>query len=219
MNVRAPFLIAAMAVLSTFNPAPVRGSDTIDQRVEAVLEKMRGRWRDMNVPEQDGRLLYEIVLEKGYKSALEVGTSTGHSTLWIAWALSKTGGKLVTLEIDERRHRQAVDLLAEAGLSDVVDARLGDAHELVKAVSGPLDFVFLDADKGWYSNYARAVIPKLEPGGCLSAHNVREPGVGRRGRGWGTAEYLEFMKAQPGFDTSVLPDSVGGISVSYRSNP
>jgi predicted O-methyltransferase YrrM len=112
-----------------------------------------------------------------------------------------------------------VELLEEAGLSDVVDFRLGDAHELVKEVSGPFDFVFLDADKGWYSNYARAVIPKLEPGGCLSAHNVREPRAGRRRGGRGTGEYLEFMKGQPGFETWVLPDSVGGISVSYRSKP
>jgi predicted O-methyltransferase YrrM len=217
MIVRATLLVTALVTMSTLNPAPVRGSDA-DQRIEAVLEKMRGQWRDMNVPEQDGRLLYEIILEKGYESALEVGTSTGHSTLWIAWALSKTGGKLVTLEIDERRHRQAVELLEEAGLSDVVDFRLGDAHELVKEVSGPFDFVFLDADKGWYSNYARAVIPKLEPGGCLSAHNVHEPRAGRRRGGWGTAEYLEFMKAQPGFETWVLPDSVNGISVSYKSS-
>jgi predicted O-methyltransferase YrrM len=218
MSVRTAFLIAATAVLTIFSPAPAPGSDAIDERVEAVLEKMRGQWRDMNVPEQDGRLLYEIVLEKGYKSAVEVGTSTGHSTLWIAWALHKTGGKLVTLEIDGRRHREAVKLLDEAGLSDVVDARLGDAHDLVKELPGPYDFVFLDADKGWYTNYARDLIPKLEPGGCLSAHNVHEPGTGRRRGMWGTAEYLEFMKGQPGFETQVLPDSVNGISVSYKAS-
>jgi predicted O-methyltransferase YrrM len=181
MSARTAVLVVAMAVLPTFSPTAAVGSDTLDERVEAVLEKMRGQWQDMNVPEQDGRLLYDIVLEKGYKSAVEVGTSTGHSTLWIAWALSKTGGRLVTLEIDERRHRKAVELLAEAGLSDVVDARLGDAHELVKELPGPFDFVFLDADKGWYTNYARDLIPRLEPGGCLSAHNIRDPASGRRG--------------------------------------
>ena len=57
----------------------------------------------MNVPEADGKALYDIILEKGYKDALEIGTSTGYSTLWIAWALSKTGGKVITLEIDKYR--------------------------------------------------------------------------------------------------------------------
>ncbi len=63
-------------------------------------------WRDMNVPASDGKLLYDIIMENKYKSAVEIGTSTGHSSIWIAWALSKTGGKLITFEIDERGTRK-----------------------------------------------------------------------------------------------------------------
>jgi predicted O-methyltransferase YrrM len=55
----------------------------------------------MNIPDVDGKLLYDIIIKNNYKSALEIGTSTGHSGIWIAWALSKTDGKLVTIEIDE----------------------------------------------------------------------------------------------------------------------
>jgi len=106
---------------------------------------------------------------------VEIGTSTGHSSIWIAWALSKTGGKLITIEIDERRYREALANFKEAGLSEYIDARLADAHQLVKELPGPFDFVFIDADKDWYTNYAKALIPKLEPGGCLTAHNVRGP--------------------------------------------
>ena len=92
---------------------PVSGQDLIenpelDKRVKTFLESRRGQWYDMNVPAVDGKLLYDIIIENGYKDALEIGTSTGYSTIWIAWALSKTGGRLITIEIDERRYKKAV---------------------------------------------------------------------------------------------------------------
>ena len=59
-----------------------------------------GAWRDLNVPESDGRVLHDLVLKHKYTRALEIGTSTGHSGVWIAWALAQTGGKLVTVEIN-----------------------------------------------------------------------------------------------------------------------
>jgi predicted O-methyltransferase YrrM len=212
---RVVALSAACCALAAARPAPAADAAAIDRRVHAVLERMQGRWHDMNVPEADGRILRDIILKKGYTRALEVGTSTGRSTIWIAWALSKTGGKLITLEIDEARQRQALTLIAEAGLSAFVDARLGDAHELVPALPGPFDFVFIDADKGWYSNYARALLPKLTPGGCMTAHNVRGSGGGY----WGTGEYFDLMTSLPEFETSIHPDSVNGVCVSYRKRP
>ncbi|MFC1557708.1 O-methyltransferase, partial [candidate division KSB1 bacterium] len=87
----------------------------IDEKVAQFLDKMKNRWRDLNVPEVDGRELYKLVVENNYKNALELGTSTGHSAVWIAWALSKTGGRLITVEIDERRYRQALANFEEAG--------------------------------------------------------------------------------------------------------
>ena len=129
----------------------------LDLRVRGFLEKNRYRWRDMNVSETDGQILYELVLKHGYRRALEIGTSTGHSAIWIAWALSKTGGKLITVEIDEGRYRQALANFKEAGLEGYIEARLGDAHEIVPALPGPFDFVFCDADKEWYTNYLKAV--------------------------------------------------------------
>jgi predicted O-methyltransferase YrrM len=173
----------------------------------------------MNVPEGDGRILYDLIIKNQYKKALEIGTSTGHSAIWMAWALSKTGGKLITIEIDEGRYRQARANFKEAGLSAYIDARLADAHRLVNDLAGPFDFVFIDADKNWYVNYARAVIPKLETGGCLAAHNVHAPRPGSRGsrRGMmGTGEYYEFITSQLGFETLIHPASWSGLAVSYK---
>ena len=165
----------------------------------------------MNVPEPDGQLLHDLVLKGKYTRALEIGTSTGRSGVWIAWALSKTGGRLTTIDIDRGRHEQAVRNFQEAGVAAFIDARLADAHDLVPALAGPFDFVFIDADKEWYTNYAKAVIPKLAVGGCLAAHNVYLRG-GWRGGGM-TGDYYEHVSGLPFMETTVTP---GGVAISYK---
>ena len=207
--------LPAFLVLSLHGiPMTQETSGTIDEKVRAFLVRMAHGWRDMNVPEADGEMLYNIVLSHKYTRALEIGTSTGLSGIYIAWALSKTGGKLVTIEIDEARHAEAARNFRQAGLDGLIDARLADAHDLVKKLPGPFDFVFIDADKDWYTNYAKDVIPKLEAGGCIAAHNVYES-RGGWGRG-GTGSYFEFMKSLPEFDTNILPGGSGSLSVSYK---
>lgn len=185
-------------------------NEDLDSRVRTFLESNRNQWRDMNVPASDGQLMFDIILEKGYTRGLEIGTSTGHSTVWIAWALSKTGGKLITIEIDERRHKEALAHIKEAGLEEYVDARLANAHELVKELKGPFDFVFSDADKDWYINYFRDVSPKLVKGGCFVAHNVR-PSGGMSG----TRAYREFIEGVDGY-TTAIDNSGGGMAISYK---
>jgi len=189
----------------------------LDEKVKTFLGKMRSRWHDWNVPEADGKILYGIIIQNQYKRALELGTSTGHSAVWIAWALSKTGGKLITIEIDEDRYKQALANFKEAGLSDYIEARQADAHQLVKDLPGPFDFVFIDADKDWYIHYARALVPKIAPGGCITAHNVEEriPAL-RGGYMSDTDRYLQYMKGLPEFETRVHPESRTGIAMSYK---
>jgi predicted O-methyltransferase YrrM len=185
-------------------------NEELDKRVKTFLQNNRNQWQDMNVPASDGQLMYDIIVEKGYTRGLEIGTSTGHSTVWIAWALSKTGGKLITIEIDERRYEEALGHLKEAGLEHYVDARLANAHDLVKDLRGPFDFVFSDADKEWYINYFNDVTPKLDKGGCFVAHNVRPQGGMR-----GTREYLQYVNGLEGYTTSV-DISGGGMAISYK---
>lgn len=180
----------------------------IEQKVKAFL-KERGRWQDMNVPTVDGQLLYNLIVENNYRSVLEIGTSTGHSTIWMAYALSKTGGKLITIEIDENRHRQALANFEEAGVSELIDARLGDAHTLVPELEGPFDFVFSDADKSWYRNYFEAVDPKLKVNGCYTTHNISD-----RPGGW-NYDYLQFLMEQDNYRTTVNSKG-GGMAISFK---
>ena len=207
--------VLAIALLLS-GPAVISGEEDLDARVKKFLDSHDWGWGDMNVPAVDGRMLHDIIVKNRYTRALEIGTSTGHSGIWIAWALSKTGGKLITIDINEQRHREALKNFEAAGLSEYIDARLGDAHEIVPSLEGPFDFVFSDADKGWYKNYLISVLPKLEVGGCYTTHNVSLGGRGRRGRG-GSGDYMEYLLSLPNLETTV--DSRGnGLSISYKKS-
>lgn len=207
--------LMALPVISTRNSPEKAEDQALDERVRSFLDSHRYSWRDMNVPASDGKVLYDIIIKNKYTKALEIGTSTGHSGIWIAWALSKTGGKLITIEIDEMRYNEALANFREAGLSGYIDARLADAHELVPELKGPFDFVFCDADKGWYKNYLIDVLPKLEVGGCFTAHNVS----GRRGRRqYGIGAFVDYLESLPNMETTYDSSSWSGISISYKKS-
>jgi caffeoyl-CoA O-methyltransferase len=191
-------------------PAPSR----LDARVKRFLEGHKDAWHEMNVPEADGRALQNLIVERRYRRVLEVGTSTGRSAIWMAWALSRTGGRLTTIEIDESRHRQALENIRATDLSPFVDARLGDAHRVVRQLAGTFDMVFVDADKDGFVDYARALWPKLARGGALTAHNVERaawPGsdtpviVSER-------EFYEFVTRLPGAQTEFRE----GVFVAFK---
>jgi caffeoyl-CoA O-methyltransferase len=104
-----------------------------------------------------------------------------------------------------------MDNIKKAGLEDYVDARLADAHELAKTIEGSFDFVFSDADKGWYTQYFKDVDPKLKVGGCFTAHNVANSYGGAK-------EFLEYIQSLPNYSTSVNEVSGSGISISYKKS-
>lgn len=202
-------LVVLLGLALSMNTANAGKQDKLDQKVKKFLETHKSEWRDLNVPFEDGQVLHDLIVKNGYKDALEIGTSTGHSSIWIAWALSKTGGKLTTVEIDPVRHKQALANFKEAGLDKHIDAHLADAHQLVKDLKGPFDFVFSDADKDWYIQYFKDVHPKLKKGGMYTAHNVTM-------RNKAIKEFVEFVKAHPGYKTTIDSTSRSGISISRK---
>jgi predicted O-methyltransferase YrrM len=197
------------------NAQTAKGTGALDEKIKKFLSDHSRSWYDMNIPAADGQLLYDIIIKNNYKSALEIGTSTGHSGIWIAWALSKTGGKLITIDIDEGRHKQALENFRQAGLSEYIDARLADAHQLVKELKGPFDFVFSDADKEWYKTYFIDVDPKLKVGGCFTAHNISDRGRGGYGGYGGQGVFLDYIRSLKNYETTVN-SSGGGVSISYK---
>jgi predicted O-methyltransferase YrrM len=201
------FFCAAMVSAAAQNSV---GSAALDASVEKFLNSRRSSWQDWNVPYQDGKVLHDLIVRKKYTRALEIGTSSGHSAIWIAWALSKTGGKLITIEIDANLHKKAMQNFKAAGLEGYIDARLADAHDLIRELEGPFDFVFLDADKEWYTQYFKDLDPKLAKGGCFTAHNASNAYAGIK-------EFLDYVRSRPGYQTSIDRSSNSGISISYKN--
>ena len=100
----------------------------------------------------------------------------------------------------------------KAGVEGFIDARLANAHQLVRELKGPFDFVFSDADKEWYAQYFKDVDPKLVKGGCFTAHNVTDAFGGIK-------EFLNYIRSLPNYQTTIDRSSSSGISISYkRSN-
>jgi caffeoyl-CoA O-methyltransferase len=199
-------LILLICLAATFNS---QAQQINHNKVKDYLDQKRGTWRDLNVPYEDGQILHDIIVNNKYQSALEIGTSTGHSTIWIAWALSKTGGKLITVEMDEKRQREAKKHLEAVGLSEYVDFRLGNAHDIVRDLNVHLDFVFSDADKDWYVQYFKDIHPNLKRGGTFTAHNVLQ-------NIRGITEYVEYVKQHPDYHTTIDKTSSSGIAISTK---
>ena len=203
-------ILSAGTIMAVYAQKP-GSSEVLDAKVERFLSENRGTWHDWNVPYEDGKVLYNLIIKNHYRSALEIGTSTGHSAIWMAWALSNTGGKLVTIEIDEGLYKTALKNFKKAGLEECIDAKLADAHRLVRELKGPFDFVFSDADKEWYTQYFKDVEPKLVIGGCFTAHNVTD-GFG------GIKEFLDYVRSLPNYQTTINRSSSSGISISYKKS-
>jgi caffeoyl-CoA O-methyltransferase len=189
--------------------APSAKSPDLDAQVSRFLKDARHSWTGWNVPYEDGKILHDLIMKGQFRNILEIGTSTGHSTIWLAWAAAKTGGKVTTIEVDRGRYTTALENFKKAGVEPYIDARLADAHELVRVLIGPFDFVFCDADKDWYLQYFIDLTPKLSIGGCYTAHNAL-----RGGRD--VEKFLEYVNRNHKFRTTIERGSGEGISVSYK---
>lgn len=154
------------------NATPMAGSPA-EARVLAVLDRMVTDGElYLAVDADNGRMLRLLVESIGAKRVVEVGTSTGYSGLWTLLGLRTTGGRLTTLELDPGRAGRARKHFQEAGVDGLVDIVIGDAHQTVKQLQGPIDLVFLDADKEGYARYLEALLPLVRPGGLITADNI-----------------------------------------------
>jgi predicted O-methyltransferase YrrM len=183
--------------------APV-AKDEAEKRILSVMEQTP---RSMNVPREDGRLIRILTEAVTAKQAVEFGTSTGISGLWFAMALRNTGGRLTTFDIDPAAIAIARETYRKAGVDHLITIVEGDAHEKVKSLKGPIDIVFIDADKDGYRDYLEKILPLVRPGGLILAHNIN-------GRG-SNPEYVDAVTTNPALDT-VLFNSQMTLTVKKR---
>lgn len=127
----------------------------------------------MPVSPEAGRFLYMLALGRGAKQIVEFGTSYGISAIYFAAALRDQGaGRLITAELSARKLRRAQAHIAEAGLSDYVEFREGDALNTLRGLEGPVDFLFLDGWKKLYLPVLELIEPVLAPGAFVVADDL-----------------------------------------------
>ena len=178
----------------------------LDEVLRAIRAKDKGQ---LAVSEEDGRFLRLMVATRGAKRALEIGAASGYSAIWIGLGLRETGGRLVTIEYDPTRAREAADNIRRAGLTDVVQVVAGDAFVQIPKLAGSFDFVFLDAWKPDYKRFFDLVYPRLDTGGLFLAHNV----VNKRDE---MRDFLDAVTRHPSLWTTIVAPSGEGMLVSLR---
>jgi predicted O-methyltransferase YrrM len=156
-----------------------------------------------------GQLLNVLVKETKAKTILEVGTSYGYSTIWLADAARANDGKVITLDLLPYKQDHARSQLTQAGLEGYVDFRLGDARETIRRLKKPLDFVLLDLWKDLYIECFDLFYPDLSPGALVVADNMVYPeSANERARA-----YRSHVRGKPDMQSMLLP--VGsGLEVS-----
>lgn len=192
---------ASLPASACAQPAPA----VEDGRVAAVMAELEAN-RGMGVPRPDGQALKALVEEIGAKQAVEIGTFRGYSGLWLALGLRTTGGALTTYEIDPQTAESARRTFERAGVQDRITIVVCDAHQEVTKLSGPIDLVFIDADKEGYLDYLEKLLPKVRKGGVIVAHNVRYPTPDPR--------FIRAIETDPRLSTTYINMEGPGMSVS-----
>jgi predicted O-methyltransferase YrrM len=186
---------AVLAELAAFGPAN-------DARVTERSKRM------LNITPDTGQLLRILVRSGRVRRILEVGTSNGYSTLWLAWAATETGGHVTTLERAADKVALAQANFERAGLAPWINVREGVALETLATLDGPFDLIFLDADRANYLAYAELLLPLLKVGGLLVTDNVVSHAEE-------LPAFLARVKDDPNLDSVTVP--VGnGEELTYK---
>ena len=163
--------------------------------------ELSARFKDVYIPisREQGRFLYLVARTLDAKRIVEFGTSFGISTIYAAAAARDTGGRVIGSELEPSKRERALANIAEAGLADVVDVRLGDALETLRDVPAPVDLVLLDGWKELYMPVLHLLAPKLRPGSVVLADNIK---TFRRS----LAPYVDYVQCgRNGFHSVTLP--------------
>ena len=157
---------------------------------------------------ESGKLLEILARSMKAPSILELGTSYGYSTIWLASAARASGGRVVTMELSEKKSAYAKEMSKKAGLADFVDFRVGDAVKMI-ADLGAIDFVLVDLWKPLYVPCLEAFYPKLRPGAIVVSDNMIEPASEHEA----VMAYQRAIRGKPKI-TSVLVPVGSGLEIS-----
>ena len=194
----------------------------MNEEIRRFLKKLEehGKAHDAQEPEHSRKLLNLepdtaeivsiLVCSSRAKHVLEIGTSNGYSTIWLAASVGPAGGRVVSVERSREKWTMARDNLLKTGLLQYVDLQLGDATEIVRGLPGPFDFVFFDADRTSAPEQLAVILSKLAPPALILADNVSSHPTE-------IADYLAMVKSLKQLQHVVIP--VGkGLSVALTAS-
>jgi len=208
-NAVLPIALCLAVAAVAAQPAPP-GAARIDPAVARLLAAIRAADKgQLAVSEEDGRFLRVLVGATNAKSVLEIGAASGYSAIWIGLGLRQTGGRLVTIEYDPLRAKEAAANIDKAGLSDIVRLVSGDAFKEIPRLPGQFDLVFLDAWKPDYKKFFDLVFPRVTPGGVFLAHNV----INKKKE---MPDFLAAIHSHPQALTTTVSPGHEGISITYK---
>jgi predicted O-methyltransferase YrrM len=165
----------------------------------------------MSIGTEAGLLLNILIKEAKALRILELGTSYGHSTIYLAEAARAVGGTVVSCDLSPEKQAYAKAMLERAGLVDYVDLRPGDARQVVTARTEEIDFVLLDMQISQYIEMFELVYPRLASGAFIAADNIRLPVTSE------ADAYRRHLRTKPEIESILLP--VGqGIELSRRAD-
>ncbi len=209
MFFRGIALLIALSIASSA-PAQVVSPAGVDPAVAKLLAGIRAADKgQLAVSEEDGKFLRVLVGAIGARQVLEIGAASGYSAIWIGLGLRQTGGKLVTIEYDPVRAKEAATNIQRAGLSDIVQVVSGDAFKEIPKVQGQFDLVFLDAWKPDYKKFFDLVFPRVSPGGLFLAHNV----INKKND---MLDFLSIIETHPQALTTTVSPGHEGISMTFK---
>jgi caffeoyl-CoA O-methyltransferase len=204
-------LVALLVLLALPLTARQRSAGELTAPVRTVLEQIKAVDEgQLAVSEEDGRFLRVLVATRGAKSILEIGAASGYSGIWLGLGARETGGRVVAVEYDPQRAKEAAANVRKAGLDDVVRVVHGDAFREIPKLQGTFDMVFLDAWKPDYKKFFDLVFPRLNPGGLFVAHNVVNKAKDMQ-------PFLDTIHGHPNLFTTIVSPSGEGMSVSYKT--
>jgi predicted O-methyltransferase YrrM len=159
-----------------------------------------------------GQLLHLLAVASKAQCIVELGASYGYSTIWLADAARRTGGKVHSLELSAKKVAYATEQLRGLGLEAYVQFHLGDARESLAKLPGPIDFVLIDLWKNLYCPCFELLHPKLAAGALVAADNMTFPPNARPD----AQAYQQLVRTKADMDSLLLP--VGnGIELSRKA--
>ena len=208
---RFMLIVIVMSVAASLGAQTSPPPGAVTPHIDALLKRIKAAdTGQLAVSEEDGRFLRLLVATRRAGSVLEIGAASGYSGIWLGLGARETGGRVVTIEYDPQRAKEALENVRTAGLADVVRVVHGDAFKEIPRLPGTFDLVVLDAWKPDYKKFFDLLFPRLTGGGLFVAHNV----VNKRNE---MEPFLRTVLTHPSLYTTIVSPSSEGMSVSYKT--